>query len=43
MAIYPKPDHTLYYVLTGKKQGALAYTFALSPCILFFIFFFSKN
>jgi hypothetical protein len=29
MIIYPKPDHTLYYVLIGKTK-ALSYTFALS-------------
>jgi len=41
MAIYPKSNHALYYVLTGKTN-TLSYTFALSPYGLFFSFFFSK-
>ena len=41
MAIYPKPTHTLYGVLSGKTKWTYQLYLFLEP-ILFFSFFFSK-
>jgi hypothetical protein len=40
MAIYPKPNHTLYVVLIGKTKWTYAYTFALSLFLFFFFLLF---